>query len=140
MKLTRLADYAVRAVIHLASKQNKEKATISEIAKEQNIPQSFLAKVMQNLTRGGLVIAHRGKMGGFYLAKDAKEITIRTVVEVVEGPIILNRCLIKPGECERDVFCSAHTVWIEAQEALAEVLDRYSMEDLLKMQRKNLMK
>ena len=54
MKLTRLADYAVRAVIHLAAKEAGELATIAEIAERQSIPQSFLAKVMQALTRGGI--------------------------------------------------------------------------------------
>ena len=138
MKLTRLADYAVRAVIHLAAKEAGELATISEIAEKQAIPQSFLAKVMQALTRGGIVRAHRGKTGGFSLFNRAEDVTIRQVVEAVEGPIILNRCLSRQGECERDIFCGAHPVWREAQEALTKVLDSYSAADMAKSQLSNL--
>ena len=138
MKLTRLADYAVRAVIHLATKDEKELATIAEIAESQAIPQSFLAKVMQALSRAGIVRAHRGKTGGFSLMERAEHITVRNIVEAVEGPIILNRCLARQGECERDVFCGAHPVWREAQEALVKVLDSYSAADMAGKQLDNL--
>ena len=138
MKLTRLGDYAVRGVIHLAMKREGEIATSAEIAAEQNIPHSFLVKVMQSLCRSGLVKVFRGKNGGFTLAMDAKEITIRNVIEAVEGPIYLNRCLVREGECPRDSFCSAHRVWIEAQEALVRVLDSYSVADLAVKQSENL--
>lgn len=138
MKLTRLADYAVRAVIHLATKEVGELATIAEIAERQSIPQSFLAKVMQALTRGGIVRAHRGKTGGFSLFNKAEDVTIRQVVEAVEGPLILNRCLLRQGECDRDIFCGAHPVWLEAQEALVKVLDSYSAADMAEKQLSNL--
>lgn len=138
MKLTRLADYAVRAVIHLATKDVGELATTAEIAEKQAIPQSFLAKVMQALSRAGIVIAHRGKTGGFSLMDRAENVTIRQIVEAVEGPIILNRCLSWQGECDRDVFCGAHPIWREAQEALVKVLDSYSAADMAEKQLANL--
>jgi len=140
MKLTRLADYAVRAVVHLAAKKNGEIATIAEIAERQEIPSSFLAKVMQSLSRGGIVKAHRGKTGGFTLLDAPENVTIRMIVEAVEGPIILNRCLARPGECSRDVFCGAHPVWREAQSALFSVLDKYTAAEMAKQQLANLEK
>lgn len=140
MKLSRLADYAIRAVVHLASKEDSEerRATISEIAKAQKIPQSFLAKVMQSLTRGGLVIAQRGKTGGFSLAREGSKITVRNIIEAVEGPIIFNRCLVRPGSCEIDTFCGSHFVWIEAQEAIVKVLESHTAADMAKKQTENL--
>lgn len=138
MKLTRLADYAVRAIIHLAAKEAGDLATTAEIAEKQSIPQSFLAKVMQALTRAGVVRAHRGKTGGFSLMDRAEDVTIRRIIEAVEGPIILNRCLTREGECDRDVFCGAHPVWREAQEALVKVLESYSAADMAKKQLANL--
>ena len=134
MKLTKLADYAVRAVIHLAAKEMGELATITEIAETQSIPRSFLAKVMQALSRAGIVRTHRGKTGGFSLVEKPQDITIRQIVEAVEGPIILNRCLVRQGECDRDIFCGAHPVWREAQEALVAVLDSYTAADMAKKQ------
>ena len=135
MKLTRLGDYAVRGVIYLAMKEERETATLSEISTAQNIPPSFFAKVMQALARAGLVTAHRGIKGGYSLARDAGEITVKTIVEAVEGPIILNRCLTRKGECERDEFCAAHPVWREAQEALVEVLEKYTAKVLAENQK-----
>jgi len=140
MKLTRLADYAVRAIVHLATKRDGQMTTIAEIAKYQGIPSSFLAKVMQALSRGGIVRAHRGKTGGFSLINEPEQITIRMIVEAVEGPINLNRCLTKPGECERDTFCGAHPVWREAQNALFSVLDKYTAAEMAKNQLDNIKK
>ncbi len=135
MMLTRLGDYAVRAVIHLALKGNEKLTTLTDIAVSEDIPRSFLAKVMQVLCKAGLVKAYRGKNGGFALALNASDITIRDVVEAVEGPITLNICLRRKGECERDVFCAAHPVWQEAQDALVSVLDQYTVEMIAKKQK-----
>jgi len=140
MKLTRLADYAVRAIVHLATKSDGEMTTIAEIAERQGIPASFLAKVMQALSRGGIVNAHRGKSGGFSLVDAPENVTIRMIVEAVEGPINLNRCLLKPGECDRDFFCGAHPVWREAQDALFAVLDKYTAAEMAKSQIENIRK
>lgn len=135
MKLTRLGDYAVRGIVYLAMKEEGETATLSEISTAQSIPPSFFAKVMQSLARAGLVNAHRGIKGGYSLAQDAGEITVKTIVEAVEGPIILNSCLTRKGECERDEFCAAHPVWREAQAALVEVLEKYTAKALAENQK-----
>ncbi len=140
MTLTRLGDYAVRAVIHLAMKNNGDLATLTDIALHETIPRSFLAKVMQGLCKVGFVKAYRGKNGGFALAVNAADITIRDVVEAVEGAIRLNICLTRKGECKRDVLCAAHPVWQEAQNALLGVLDKYTIEALAQRQKKNLSK
>ncbi|MBE9536671.1 MAG: Rrf2 family transcriptional regulator [Proteobacteria bacterium] len=138
MKLTKLADYAVRAVVHLGGKKPGELATTEEIAGANMIPRAFLAKVMQALCKGGLVVGHRGKSGGFALARAGKEITVRQIVEAVEGPIQLNRCLVMTALCERDAYCGAHGVWREAQDAILKVLDSHTVADMAKKQEENL--
>ena len=137
MKLNRMADYAVRAVICIAQKGGNI-TTTALIAEEQGIPPSFLAKVMQNLNRGGIVKVHRGKSGGFSLAHDANDITVKTIVEAVEGPIVLNRCLDRPSDCNRDSFCGAHGIWIEAQKALTSVLDKYNVAELAEKEKERM--
>lgn len=134
MKLTKLADYAVRAVVHLATKKDGEVATIAEIAKNQIIPISFLAKVMQALSRGGIARGTRGKLGGFYLIDQPKDITVRMIIEAVEGPIILNRCLRKSNECDRVSFCGTHSLWLKAQSTLYAVLDECTAAEMAKEQ------
>jgi Rrf2 family protein len=83
-------------------------------------------------TKAGVVRSHRGAKGGFSLARPAAEITIKDVVEAIEGPIHLNVCLVAPGECSRDKVCPMHLVWEEAQEKMMGVLSRANFADLAK--------
>lgn len=132
LQLTRDGEYAVRAVVFLASQPEGRVTLISEIAETQEVPKSYLSKIMQHLVRAGLVKSRRGAKGGFVLARPADQITLRQTIEAMEGPIHLNVCLIKKGECHRDVLCPVHPVWREAQTKLIEVLDSKTMADLVR--------
>ncbi|MBI5587887.1 MAG: Rrf2 family transcriptional regulator [Deltaproteobacteria bacterium] len=132
LQLTRDGEYAVRAVIFLAAQPEGKVSLINEISVEQEVPKSYLSKIMQHLTRAGLVKSRRGAKGGFTLARTADTITLRETIEAVEGPIFLNVCLIKKGECHRDDLCPVHPVWKEAQKKLMEVLEGKTMADLVK--------
>lgn len=132
LQLTRDGEYAVRAVLYLATQPEGRFSLISEISEAQEVPRSYLSKIMQTLTRAGLVRSRRGAKGGFILARPAVSITLRETIEVMEGPIHLNVCLIREGECPRDKLCPVHPVWREAQRRLFEVLEGKTMADLVK--------
>jgi len=132
LQLTKDGEYAVRAVLFLASQPLGKISLISEISKVQDIPKSYLAKIMQHLVKVGLVNSRRGAKGGFFLARPADRITLRETIEAVEGPIYLNVCLIRKGECPRDEICPVHPVWREAQEKLFSVLESKTMAQLAK--------
>lgn len=132
LQLTRDGEYAVRAVVFLASQPEGKVSLINEISEVQEVPKSYLSKIMQHLTRAGLVKSRRGARGGFTLARPAGSITLREAIEAVEGPIFLNVCLIRKGECHRDDLCPVHPVWKEAQKKLMEVLDGKTLADLVK--------
>lgn len=132
LQLTRDGEYAVRAVVFLAAQPEGKVSLINEISEVQEVPKSYLSKIMQHLTRAGLVKSRRGAKGGFTLARPAGSITLREAIEAVEGPIFLNVCLIKKGECHRDDLCPVHPVWKEAQKKLMEVLDGKTLADLVK--------
>jgi len=132
LQLTRDGEYAVRAVLFLASQPLGKISLISEISKVQDVPKSYLAKIMQHLVKVGLVNSRRGAKGGFFLARPADRITLRQTIEAVEGPIYLNVCLIRKGECPRDEICPVHPVWREAQEKLFSVLESKTMAQLAK--------
>jgi Rrf2 family protein len=123
-QLTRAGEYAIRAVIFLAMRPPDQVTGIREIAEYQNIPPSFLAKILQALQRRGIVRSHRGVRGGFTLARPAEEITLLEIIEIMEGPIFLNKCLIRMGECPKDETCSVHEVWGEAQARLLDLLGK----------------
>ncbi len=130
LQITRDGEYGVRALVYLAGKTPGTLTLISEIAEVQEVPKSYLSKIMQQLVRSGLVRSRRGAKGGFELARTPESITLREAIEAVEGPINLNVCLEGPGTCSRDVTCPVHPVWKEAQKKLFEVLESKNMAEL----------
>ncbi|HSB79419.1 MAG TPA: Rrf2 family transcriptional regulator [Candidatus Methylomirabilis sp.] len=132
MKLTRGGEYGIRGVLYLAQQNDGKVSMLSAIAKAQDVPPRFLAKIFQALAKAGVVKSHRGAKGGFSLARPASEVSIKDVIEAVEGPINLNVCLVGPGECDRDTTCSMHAVWEEAQSKMMDVLAKANFGDLAK--------
>jgi len=127
MRLTRGGDYAVRIMVHLASAPWGALIPRRQIQEEQDVPPAHLGKIIQALGRAKLVLTFRGAGGGVRLAVRPEEVTLRQVIEAVEGPIYLNRCLVAPGACPRDWFCAVHPVWHRIQEALMRELDGVTM-------------
>ena len=89
-------------------------------------------KVLQNLTRAGLVVSRRGNTGGFELEEGHRTASLLEVVEAIEGPIRLNLCLTSEHGCNRQGWCPAHNVWAEAQRAVVDVLGQSKINDLAK--------
>jgi Rrf2 family protein len=118
MQITRQADYAVRAVLHLARINNGERAATSTVAKEQRIPPSFLAKIISQLSIAGLLYTSRGARGGVTLARSPHDITLLEVIEAIDGPIQLNECVGENGTCTFDENCPIKEVWCSAQDEL----------------------
>jgi len=123
MRLTRGSDYAIRGMMYLAKQPRGKVCLVSQVAEVQCLPESYLAKIFQDLSRSGLVVSYRGAKGGFVLARDPNEITLRQVIEAVEGPIALSPCLDERMGCEQSETCEVHLVLAEAQSRLLEVLD-----------------
>jgi Rrf2 family protein len=134
MQLTLTGEYAIRAMMHVASLPKNTVAQIPTISKEWDIPEKFLRKIIAKLTKGGLLLAHRGAGGGISLAKAAKSITLLDVIELVEGPLSLNKCLINPHFCRRTNTCSVHVVWCEAQTAMRCILNSRTLAELTRAQ------
>jgi Rrf2 family iron-sulfur cluster assembly transcriptional regulator len=131
MRLTRGSDYAMRGMIYLARQSAGKICLVSEVAEAQSVPESYLAKIFQDLSRSGLVVSHRGAKGGFVLARDPDKITLRQVIEAVEGPIALSPCLDERVGCELSAICEVHLILAEAQSQLLNVLDGSTLRDIL---------
>lgn len=130
MQLTRAADYAVRVMVHLAGLPPGSRVSRGDLSIAADCPEQFLAKVLQSLTRAGLVISHRGNTGGFELDALHRSASVLEVVEAIEGPIRLNLCLSGERVCNRQEWCPAHQVWAEAQGAMLEVLRKATIDVL----------
>jgi Rrf2 family protein len=115
MQITRQADYAMRAVLYLSKIGPERRAATSQIAQEQRIPPSFLAKIVSQLSVAGLLQTSRGARGGVSLARTPEEITFLEVVEAIDGPILINECVAETGVCTFGDSCQLRPVFCEAQ-------------------------
>lgn len=131
MQITKQADYAVRAVLYLAGLSDGRRAPTSQIARDQKIPPSFLAKIVSQLSVAGMVQTSRGARGGVTLAKDPTDITLLEVIEAIDGPIALNECVTDPTICAFETSCPVHDVWCEAQARLVKDLSGTSFGSLM---------
>jgi Rrf2 family protein len=127
MQLTRAADYAVRIMIQLAGLPAGSRPNRAALAEAGEIPEHFVAKILQSLGRAGLIDSQRGMNGGFTLARPPEQVTLLEVVEAIEGPTRLNVCLLGGASCARKKWCPAHVAWTEAQEAMTGVLRRFTI-------------
>lgn len=128
MKLvpTRRTDYGLRALIYLAQQENGA-AKASEIASAMDIPMGFLHQVLQELQRSGLVSSRPGRTGGYSLDRPAASVTIREIVEALEGQLDSGECALRGGPCHWEDVCALHWVWSSAQQALASQLERATL-------------
>jgi Rrf2 family protein len=116
MQITRQADYAVRAVLYLAQLGSDTRAATSQIAQEQRIPPSFLAKIVSQLSVAGLLQTSRGARGGVSLARSPEQISLLEVVEAIDGPILLNECVGENGgTCTFSDDCPMRAIWCDVQ-------------------------
>ena len=130
LHITRRGDYAIRGMVYLASRPADQMSLLSDIAANIDVPQALLAKIFQHLSRVGLVNSYRGTGGGFKLGQPAEKISLLDIVEAVEGPIILNRCLTREGACHRDSICPVHPVWHNIQEKVRQMLREVTVKQL----------
>lgn len=131
MEISHTTDYAVRAVLHLAIHGPEGRVRAADIAAEQAIPPDYLPKVLRTLARAGIVAGSPGRSGGVRLLRSPERLTILQIVEAMEGPVILNRCLSRRGECPRDSFCPVHPIWRAAQTNLIRTLRDATVASLL---------
>jgi len=126
MQITRQADYAMRAVAYLSNLGPDRRAATSQIAEDQQIPPSFLAKIVSQLSVAGLLQTSRGARGGVSLARSPDEISFLEVVEAIDGPILLNECVADANACTFGETCTLRPVFCDAQADLVNRLDATS--------------
>jgi Rrf2 family protein len=132
MQITRQADYALRAMLYLAQLEPTKRAATSQIAEEQHIPPSFLAKIISQLSIAGLIHTSRGARGGVSLARAPEDISILEVVEAIDGPIMLNECTHSAGACPFGEDCPIRPLWCDTQSELVERLRKTTFATFLK--------
>lgn len=130
MKLTAFTDYSLRVLIFLAAQPGR-RSTIAEIAEAFDISANHLTKVVHFLGKNGWVATVRGKGGGMALARPAKTLHIGDIVRQTEGLDTPAECFEPSGRCRIARICRLRGVLAEAVDAFYEVLDRYTLDDLV---------
>jgi len=131
MQLTLKGDYAVRVVVDLATQPAATTVRTRDLGRRTGVPRAYLSKIVQALARAGLVRTRRGALGGVSLGPAPEAISLKQIIEAVEGPIYLNRCLVRPGLCPRDHVCPVHPVWGRLQAMLSRELEAVRVCDLV---------
>lgn len=124
------ADYSVRAVFDLALHDGETWRKAEDIARDRDIPRSYLAHLLADLVRAGIVTSHAGRRGGYQLARPPAAIDLLAVVEVAEGAVTSAHCVLRGGPCPNDDHCGIHEPWARAQAALRDALRATSFADV----------
>lgn len=132
LQVSRKVDYALRAMVYLASLPPGVREPFRTVAANNLIPRDFLAKILKALSDQGLVTSVRGPGGGVCIAKDPAEVSFLDVIEAVEGPVTLNVCLSEDTEaCAIAPYCSMKSVWRRGQERMLDVYRSTMLSDLV---------
>ncbi len=119
---SRQCEYALQAVLFLALQEKGERVSIKDLTRKLDIPYHFLAKILQDLSRKGLLDSLTGPAGGFSLGLPAKEITLFHIVEAIDGLDLTQKCVMGFPECSGKHHCAVHERWAALREGIYSML------------------
>ena len=125
--------YAIRAIVHMLKHQDKGKNTVAEIAKELSIPQPYLSKVLQQLSKNKVISSAKGRGGGFYLSNDNMKRPLIDVVICIEGHNVFNKCVLGLTACSDENPCILHPQFKAFKNSVEQSICDQAVEDLLKI-------
>jgi len=133
LKLSTKGRYGLRAMLDMA--QNEEEGPIAShtIAQRQEISERYLEQLLIPLKQAGLVKSTRGSQGGYVLGRAPKDISVGDIIRILEGPIAPVDCVneVNPDDCKRADYCVTRIIWARVRDSVAQILDSYSLEDLV---------
>ncbi|MGA3083309.1 MAG: Rrf2 family transcriptional regulator [Thermodesulfobacteriota bacterium] len=132
MKLSTRARYGVRLMLSLALNYGKGPVFLKDIAKREEISEKYLSLIIIPLRGVGLVTSNRGAYGGYTLAREPSKITIKEIVDVLEGDCLVN-CIKDSTACNRISTCAARDIWILLGGKISETLNSITLKKLARM-------
>jgi len=129
--LSQTAEYALRAVLHLAQYSSQRPVRVGEMAAELRIPQNYLSKILHQLARAGVLLSLRGKAGGFRLAIAPARLPLSAIVMPFDRIDDRRRCLLGRPQCSDRTACAAHSRWKEVADTVAQFFRDTTVADLL---------
>jgi FeS assembly SUF system regulator len=129
LKLTKKADYGLIALRHVAL-SSRGASSAKEIADGYGIPLPLLSKVLQTLTKAGILVSVAGTHGGYKLSRDARIITSLEVIRAIDGPIVLTACFTEHGGCDQSDRCTVREPLRHVHEAILDLLQKTTIHQL----------
>ncbi len=129
--IRRNTDYALRAMVHLAHCYGNGPESTKIIATDENISYQLCCKLMQKLNRGGLVQSCMGVKGGFELGCKPAKINLLEIIETIQGPLSMNRCVLGKNVCENQGFCSVCVKLGKIQGSMTNYLANTTLQDII---------
>ena len=124
-------DYGFRAVVALAAGYGKESVSTKLLAEQSDISYQFAAKILQKLHNSGLIASSMGPRGGFVLAREPAKISLRDVLESLQGPVSINKCLLGHDKCRRQPSCPVSRKLEQLQGYVEQFLGNATIQELL---------
>lgn len=139
IKITKETDYALLLLVEIARAQARDERPLNaaKLSEHSCIPQAMVSKTLKSLTQADLLYSVRGPLGGYLLAQQASAITMKSVIEALEGPIALTECLTNAaGDCSRQphigsVTCSTNRYWRHVNSVICQTLSGINLAMLI---------
>jgi Rrf2 family protein len=132
MILSRTSQYAVQALIYMATQPSATPVLNKEIAAQLGVPAPYLAKILQGLAKGNLLFSFRGRLGGFCLREEGAKITLMQILLLTEGPAFTQNCLLGLKTCSDETACPLHFRWLPVKKKIIDLLEETTLEKLAK--------
>jgi Rrf2 family protein len=131
LRLTKKADYGLMALKYLAEHAGESSLSAKDIAEAYHIPAQLLAKILQRLTREGLLRSHAGMNGGYSLSRSASDISAFEVIRAIDGPLFITSCTTGKSVCDLTASCTIKEPLARVNESIVELLRNTRISDLL---------
>jgi len=136
--LSKKTQYAFQALMYLAQKDNDEPVLIAEIARKKKIPLKFLENILLELKNANILDSKKGKGGGYYFAKDPRDVPLATVMRLLDGPISLLPCVSlyfyeRCSNCD-EKKCGLHEMMIKVRDATLAIVEKKTLQDLAEIE------
>ena len=131
LQLTARGNYGILALFYIAQHARGQFISIDEISAQSGIPKPYLGKILQDFCRGGILLSRRGSGGGFMLSRAPELISLRDIIEVIEGKIYMVNCLIDAAQCGQAETCPISPIWGEIQKFIMGIIANITLDDIL---------
>ncbi|MCD5416827.1 Rrf2 family transcriptional regulator [Candidatus Bipolaricaulota bacterium] len=135
MQLTKKSSYGLIALLEIAAGSSEQPISAVYVSTKYSLPAPFVVKILHQLKCSGIITAKQGRKGGYYLVKDPETISVRQLIEILDKkPLALLSCLTTSKACQLNAICPTKALWEAIDEKIKELLNKWTLKDLLKQQ------